>query len=183
MDKKALILVIVLAGAIIGAVIYSDLFTVKEHLVPTQPLILSRNITLLVPNGTILAKGSRINSEHVNLTAFVEIVNLSYKIYVIMTNEGEKPIGFTFNSDFFAQISSNILKPCLSRPIFVSIAKGYYTLSNLSEATYVTYDTGPIPCPLGLPSPPKVTLYPYESWVFYEVIPGQGTFLYKAYQR
>lgn len=97
MNKRALLLDVAFVVAIIASVIYLDLSTINMS---KPPVILGSD--------NILAKGYTINNEKLNLTAIVAVVNSTYTIYVILTNEGYKPINYTFNINLVAT-SGNII--------------------------------------------------------------------------
>ncbi|MBP1358256.1 MAG: hypothetical protein JZD40_07225, partial [Sulfolobus sp.] len=122
-------------------------------------------------------KGYTINNEKLNLTAYVTITDYTYNIYVILTNEGFWPVSYTFNTNLVKTSGSLIDSPCSETLVTVSIAKGYYTLSNLTKARYIDYSPFTITlCPAIILEKNTVILYPFVPHVYYMVILGEQKF-------
>ncbi|NON62082.1 hypothetical protein [Acidianus sp. RZ1] len=161
MNKRGFLLGIIFVVVIVASVIHLDLSTINT----------SRPQVFYVSN--ILAKGYTINNDRLNLTAYVAIVNSTYNIIIILTNEGYRPVSYTFNVNL-VETSGNILEaPCSEKLVSINIAKGYYNFANLSKASYIYYyPYTTLSCPLITSENNTVTLYSFVPHVYYMPILG-----------
>lgn len=125
-------------------------------------------------SGTTIAKGYVINN-NLNLSALVKVVNATYTVYIILTNEGNKTLNYTLFG--YGAINYSDINGLCSSLVSVKIAKGYYMLSNLTSANFLPEGSLFVCTYPLIARNVTINLYPKVPIIYYMYILG-NPFLY-----